>query len=690
VPAASAKTRLALAVATRLAEHWIDGVAWVEAAAIRDPAQLPNAVARALRASLDGAGSAEHRLATLLSTKSLLLLLDNCEHLLEAAVALVRTLQRSAPGVHILVTSQEALRLADERVFMLPPLTLPGAADLPDERFSALRLFAERARAADRRFVLDASTGEAVADICRQLDGLPLAIELAAARVELLGVQGLRDRLGQRLRLLTVGARDAMPRHQALQAALEWSHGLLSATEQTVLRRLGVFVGGFTLELAEKVVSDGADDSLGSWTVLASLSTLVDKSLVSVDPGEPVRYRLLETMRLFALDRLAGSGETAALRARHARAVAELFVAVDDSRWGDAGTASTSEVSMRLQPEIDNARAALFWTQEAGDRPLAIALAGAAAAVFVQVGLIRELLPTMRALLPHIDQAPPSARVNLLWRLGSTGIQDGMSHEELHRIKQDALDRARAAGFRRRLQAVLASLGFTLARRGDVDATQGIATELLQLERAEDPAYVRVLRLSVEMMLHEHRQDIEQVVACLGRQRAVLYEEPDETLPLMTVESNLVLYLNITGRHEEASELGLTLLARPELPRTFVIAACCTAYALAALGRVDEALGILRRRRRELAGTPIGVYSGETLAMLCLAGGRVSDAVRIDAALERQIQRSGRKVHPLTRAFRSVLQEAVDAAGIAPLDLERWRGDGEALGDEGAVEMALR
>ncbi len=460
------KTRLALAVASLHADQWRDGVAWVEAASVFDPTQLLAAVAQAARVTLAGAPSAD-KIAVALQSHSMLLVIDNCEHLLEGARTLVQALRREAPSVHILLTSQAALRIQGEQIFTLQPLALPRANDAPDERFGALQLFAERARAVDRRFVLDASNGPLVADICRQLDGLPLAIELAAARVNLLGVQGLRDRLSDRLQLLTTGSHDVPQRHQTLRAALEWSHSLLSPAEQAVLRRLGVFVGGFTLELAQQVAADDASGSLDSWAVLDALGTLVDRSLVSVDAGEPVRYRLLETMRVFALEQLATAGETAALRARHARAVANLFATVDESRWGDNGKASASEVAQRLQPEIDNARAALDWAVEAADWALAITLAGAAAPLYVQLGLIGELLPRLNAMRAHSILHHASAQVNLLWRLGTFGIQGGMSHEELQRVKQEAVARARAAGFRRRLQTVLAAFGFTLARRGD-------------------------------------------------------------------------------------------------------------------------------------------------------------------------------------------------------------------------------
>lgn len=689
-PGGIGKTRLALDVARTLAERWADDVAWVELASVSEPAQVPQAVAQALRLTLAGARDVA-QLVSALRSRSVLLVIDNCEHLLDAVASVAGALRQGAPGVHLLLTSQEALNLPGEAVVRLPPLALPGAKDVPDERYGALRLFAERARAVDRHFALDAATGAVVADICRQLDGLPLAIELAAARVRLLGPSGLRDRLGDRLRLLTHGARDALPRHQALRAALEWSHSLLGQDEQRVLRRLGVFVGGFTLEFAQRVACspDGDAEALDDWAVLEAVGGLVDKSLVTVDADEPVRYRLLETMRVFALEQLEAAGEAAAWRARHARVVADHFAAVDESRFGDDGRATANEVTLLLEPEIDNARAALDWAMEHGDWPLAITLAGAAAALYTQLGLIRELLPTLRRLLPHVDSAPPVAQINLLWRLGTAGLLDGMGHDQLQAIKEEAVRRARAAGLRRRLQTALAAHGFTLARRGDIDGALEVIAEMKAIERPTDPVYARALRLSVDLMVHEHRQDLEQVVAVLGLQRAMLLGAPEESLPLMTTESNLALYLNCLGRHDEAAALGKALLARPDLPPTFLHVACHTAYALAASGRLDEALEVMRSRRRVLAAMPIGLYSGESLAMMCLAGGRLDDAVRIDAAIERHLRATDNRVHPQTRAFRRRLADAVAHAAVDPADLARWRAEGESLSDEAAVALAL-
>jgi predicted ATPase/DNA-binding winged helix-turn-helix (wHTH) protein len=682
------KTRLALAVATGHRSRWPDGVAWVECSAVREGGQLAQTVAQAMQITLADTRSDE-QLATALRGRSMLLLLDNCEHVLDATVALVSAMRRLAPEVHLLVTSQQALRTSEERVFQVSPLAVPDAHNVPDESFGAIRLFAERARAIDRRFEIDASNRATVSDICRQLDGLPLAIELAAARVKLLGVKGLYERLDDRLRLLTGGIRDAAPRHQTLRAALEWSHGLLTTSEQAVLRRLGVFVGGFTLELAQDVARDCVGCELDEWAVLEAISALVDKSLVSVESGEPVRYRLLETIRLFALEQLATAGESLSRRTRHARAVSELFARVDESRWGDHATATANEVTQRLRPEIDNARAALEWSMHISDAPTAISLAGAAASLYVQLGLSSDLVPILQTLRARLDEAPPSAQVNVLWRLGTLGVQAGMSQDELLSIKMEAVAKARAAGFRRRLQVTLAALGFTRARQGELDAAQAIHAELLALERPTDSAYLRGLRLTVEMMIHEHRNDIEQAVVSLRKQRDVLRSAPDEVLPLMTCESNLVMYLNILGRFEEAAELGATVIARPDLPRTFVFATCWTAYALASLGRLDQALVIMRSRRREIAASPIGVYSAESLAMLCLAGGRLHEAIAIDAAARLRESLARKKPHPLTQAFRARLSAEIERADVGLAELKRWRTVGESLSDEAAVELAL-
>ena len=276
------KTRVAQAVAkhilTEAANDYPDGVWWVELAALTDGALVPSAVAQALGLSIAGERPTALALRSELASQRTLVVLDNCEHLADAVTALVDTVAVGAPRVSILVTSQETLRAADEHVYRLAGLAVPDADDAGAALHSgAVELFAARARAVDPRFTLTATNLPAVIEICRRLDGIPLAIELAAARLPLLGVEGLRARLHERFNLLTGGARVVLRRHQTLRATLEWSHALLTPDEQTVFRRLGVFAGGFTLEAAQHVASD---ERIDQWTTLDYLGALVDKSLV--------------------------------------------------------------------------------------------------------------------------------------------------------------------------------------------------------------------------------------------------------------------------------------------------------------------------------------------------------------------------------------------------------------------------
>jgi predicted ATPase len=286
------KTRLAQAVAHELEDAFADGVRLVELAPLADPDLVAATVARALGVAVGDPHTALDLTVQALASQRLLLVLDNCEHLLEAVDRVVAALRKGSPSVHVLATSQELLRHSEEHVYRLGTLGLPAEVTTTRAREAgAIQLFVARVQAADPRFRLSDDNVGAVVDICRRLDGIPLAMELAASRVPLLGVDGVRERLDERFRLLTAGSRLALRRHQTLRAALEWSYGLLSEPEQTVLDRLGVFAGGFSLESAQQLASD---DAIDSWTVLDHLGALVDKSLVIADGGNVPRYRMLE------------------------------------------------------------------------------------------------------------------------------------------------------------------------------------------------------------------------------------------------------------------------------------------------------------------------------------------------------------------------------------------------------------
>jgi predicted ATPase len=286
------------------------GGAWIaEFAALSEPALVVKTVASALRVSEQPGRPLMDVMVDHLSSKSLLLILDNCEHVLSACAQLAGTLLRACPNLRILVTSRERLGIAGEVTYRVPALSLPDPQNSPDgqnmTRYEAIRLFKERAGSCDPGFTLAAGNGSAVAQVCRRLDGIPLAIELAAARAKVLTPQEIAERLDDQFRLLRGGPRDAPTRHRSLHATISWSYELLSAGEQHLFRRLAVFRGGFTLESAEAVC--GGDDG----DVLDGLSSLIDKSLLTriVTPAGAARFNILETFREYGVERLAAEGE---------------------------------------------------------------------------------------------------------------------------------------------------------------------------------------------------------------------------------------------------------------------------------------------------------------------------------------------------------------------------------------------
>ena len=371
------KTRLAVRVATELLASFDDGVWLVDLARLSDPDRVAHAVATVVGVREQPGHALSDALLDYLRPKSLLLVLDNCEHLLEAAAALAEQLLRECPGLRILATSREGLGLSGEALQVIPPLAVPaprGAAP-PDEllRFEAVQLFAERAADVHPEFRVTERNAGAVQEICRRLDGIPLAIELAAARARAMAVDQIAARLDDRFRLLTGGSRTALPRHQTLRGVLDWSYQLLSDPERVLLRRLSVFAGGFTLHALERI-SAGA--GLSGPDVADLLTRLVERSLVVFDPAEGhPPYRLLDTIRHYAQLKLFDSGEAEAMRRAHLAYYLDLAERAEPLLRGPAQMTWLA----RLATERENLQAALAWslaqpdTAEAGLR-LAAAL----------------------------------------------------------------------------------------------------------------------------------------------------------------------------------------------------------------------------------------------------------------------------------------------------------------------------
>lgn len=680
-PGGVGKTRLALAAARQLQPDWRDGAWLVELASISDGSHLPQALAQALRID---AGDTQ-QVARQLQGRRMLLVLDNCEHILAAAAGFVDDLLVHTDALHILATSQEPLRLSGEQQFRTSPLAVPARGDVPDPSLGAMRLFAERARTADPRFVLEAGNLAAAAEVCRQLDGLPLAIELAAARVPLLGAQGLAERLDERLRLLRGSTHGVAARHRTLRAALEWSHSLLSPEESTVFRRLGVFVGGFSLDLAQHVA---ADDAIDAWSVLDALGGLVDKSLVTVDAGEPPRYRLLESARLFALEQLAADGEIEAVRRRHVQAVCALFVAAADQRYGDDGRATLAEFMAHVGAEIDNARAALDCAERSGDWPAAVTLAGAAAHAFMQLGLTVEIGARMQALAPHADDRVTPANAALFWRmLKSVGSHLGMHQSEAIACAQRAVDLSRASGSRHRLLDALYMLGTAHAAAGRFDQAQQQVDEMVALERTGDPPRLRGHRYHMQHIVARQQGRLEEALNALSEEQVWLAGMPEGKQGLLRSRYHQCVLLNALSRHDEAIPLARALLATPGVPSDFG-AEFELIEALAASGHVEEAVAIARRQRDQWTPVLVLKFGTPALMQLAAARGRPVQALRIHAATLAYLESEGAAAGPIERSMTERLRQRC-ALSMPAAEVERRLADVAPLEEHALVALAL-
>jgi predicted ATPase/class 3 adenylate cyclase len=468
------KTRLALQVGADLLDRYPDGVWFADLAPISDPELAASVVASAMGIPQRGSEPLGDAIPQWLKRKQLLLILDNCEHLVEAAAGLVVGILSAALQVRILTTSRQALGIGGEFIHRLPSLALPettvGLTAQNALDYGAIALFVERAAASDARFALTDSTALIVAEICRRLDGIPLAIELAAARVKVLSISNLAQRLNDRFKILTGGSRTALPRQKTLGALIDWSYDLLKPKEQTLFKRIGIFAGGFGLDAATAVC---ADDDLHADDVLDLLSSLADKSLVVADTtGERERYRLLESTRAYALDQLA----TEPYRERLARKHAEYFriqtQAVDESR----GFGSTTAWLASVEVELDNYRAALEWTLTNGhDVALGGAMAGALQWLWSDVGLAVEGRYWIGRAQAGLDESAHPQVAGRLWH-ALAGLSSG---KRRHDYAQRALALYQSVGDGHEAAWCLQTLAYAFFQMGRLDESSEAAAGAL-------------------------------------------------------------------------------------------------------------------------------------------------------------------------------------------------------------------
>jgi non-specific serine/threonine protein kinase len=399
-PGGIGKTVLASEVARRLFPTFEGDVFLVELASLSDPDLVPTAVAYALNLQLRSDGMTAQTIARAIGSKRLLVVLDNCEHVIDAAARMAESLIRLCPRTTILATSREVLSIEGEFVYRVSPLEVPARHIEASDAVlghSAVQLFVTRTRSLRADFQAQREKLPVVAAICRQLDGIPLAIEFAAARAATLGIQQVAGRLDDRFELLTSGRRTALPRHQTLRATLDWSYELLPDAERRLLRHLAIFPAGFTLDAAAGAMGDTES------SIALGISSLVSKSLVTLDDSETTRrWRLLETVRAYSLEKLSESGEQTQAARRHAEFYLEMFAPFVVERDLQAAI----DDIVRYRREIDNLRAALNWAfSSEGDAAIGIALAASAADFWVAVSLVSEACEWTSKALAHIGNA---------------------------------------------------------------------------------------------------------------------------------------------------------------------------------------------------------------------------------------------------------------------------------------------
>jgi predicted ATPase/class 3 adenylate cyclase len=499
------KTRVALQVGADLLDGSGDGVWLVELAVLTDPSLVAGTIASTLGVREQPERPVLETLLRYLKRKRLLLILDNCEHVVEEVAKIADAIMRGAPEVRVLATSRESLRIDGEHVYRMPSLTVPPQTEaLTAEaamQYGAVVLFAQRAAASDAKFKLTDESAPIVAEICRRLDGIALAIELAAARVKVLAPRQLAQKLDERFRVLIGGSRTALPRQQTMRALIDWSYDLLSAKEQKLFRRLAIFAGGWTLETASAVCVDEQteDDAIESWEVLDLLSSLVDKSLVIAEPaGEQERYRLLESTREYARDRLQQSGEYDSLARAHAAAYLELTERVD----GMIETASRQTLAVLIEPELENLRSAVGWALlSRGDMRLGESIAAALGSVVFGLLPAVERLRWVRMAIENAGEATPGA-IRARLDLGEATLHSVFQQNELSAIAaKRALARYRELGDELGTARALCVLGEATIYVGDaveaedqlyavlaifrkLDARRGIARVLICLAEA--------------------------------------------------------------------------------------------------------------------------------------------------------------------------------------------------------------
>jgi len=684
-PGGIGKTRVAQEAARCQLGSPANGVWWVDLAPLSNEQHMATAIANAARLQLgDGSSDPLEALLRSLAHHELLLVLDNCERLAQEVARFAQAVQAAAPGVRLLVTSQEALRCAGEQVYRLEPLAVPPPGSTLDaaRAYSAVRLLEQRAQAADRRFALGEANVRLAVELLRHLDGIPLAIEMAAARMSLLGLELLHHRVGEWLRLLRTRSRSAAARHQTLRATLEWSYSLLDEPERAVLRRLSLFAASFRVDVAQRAAAGG---DLDEWQVLDALSALVDKSLVQAEATEPPRYRLLETMRMFAAEQLALQGEADAAQLRHCDAMAQLAGEIEQSFWH----LSDSAWLARSAPEYDNLRAAFDGAVVRRDADAA-ALIGVA---LMRLDRLRSVIAprrrraqTLHTLLPG---ASATARAWIWTCIASHGLISVGTVPPLDAARE-AVAAWRALGEREPLYVALGFQAWQCSCVRDFDAADRLLAELRSLEQPGWPLRRLMWGAAAAAGVCLSRGDAAGYREASRRELALAERAgADRTAALARLK--LADAALMAGDPAEAIDLcraAVAELRHLDQPANLGLALSnlCAALLLsgehaAAREAAVEALPLMWRNSA-------GYLLLDSVALLAARDGHVRESTRVLGYVDAWHARRGDQRQPNEDRLARATADILDRAG-APHRLSALRADGAAM-DEAAVLRLAR
>lgn len=682
-PGGIGKTLLALHAARAVQPRFTAGAWLVDLSTVADGAAVPDMVASCLGIRWhSGSGGSMAELADALRPREALLVLDNCEHVIEDVTALALSLRGAAHGLRILTTSQEPLHIGGEELVRLSALAVPDseAGGNPLD-FGAVQLFVERVRALQGSYDPAASEVADAVSICRGLDGNALAIGLAASRVPALGSAGVLSRLSECLYWTAPGQRGVVPRHRTLHQALDWSHGLLSASSQAAFRRLGVFVGGFSLEAAEHVLGACLGNDAG--TAHDHLMLLVDRSLLTVESARRPRYRMLETAREFAMRCLGDAGERDLALRQHAHAMRDLCLQA----------ASKRDLHWSMS-EMPNLRAALRWALETpGEGEVAVALATYPSVLLAISGMVPEAAANLERVRHLVDQVRDPALAARYWQwVGRLGIDGRIPSSRCIKALERAAGLFEQLGDVRHLHGCRRHLAEAWVRAGELDAAQREVDIAVSLESPATPPADRMRRLRVSGLLAsertQHRDALRLVQAALTIAEA--HDIVRYRLILMADMAWVQLCLGVADAAvSNLTELLVLLGDRPQMGHARGHALAGLTAALLAAGRVDEAQRGAQRTLRSLQTSNGLMARGDVFAWLAASAGHLQVAAQVLGATEsfsRNSETRRDRVGELAR------QRAADLVTqqLGPSEVAFWSEQGVHADVTTVVEMLER